>query len=77
VIRLMQSLNEQPEQTAVTLPAPVVDAHGDVLASDRPCERLESAANWPGVHAGARMTSLTCVKGLLLLVAHRGLRATT
>jgi len=63
--QLVQRLNELPEQTAVILLAPMVDAHGEVLASDRPCERLETAANRPVFTQGLQDLGCGVVGGLL------------
>src|SRR5262245_33468036 len=63
--RLVQSLNELPEQTAVMLLAPLVDARGQVLASDRPCELLETSANRPVFTQGLQDLGCGVVGGLL------------
>lgn len=63
--RLVQSLNELPDQTAVMLLAPMVDARGQALQSDRPCELLETAANKPVFTQGLQDLGCGIVGGLL------------
>ena len=56
--RLVQSLNELPEETAVMLLGPMVDLHGQPVTSERPCQLLEATANRPVFTQG--MQDLGC-----------------